>query len=554
MVQSKKVIALIVATLCTRAFGAEAKWWSAGAEGYEVVTDAGAGTAAKMALRTAHMRELLGGPVKTLPLRVVLLQSEGLFSRLRPSATAGGYYQSSADADWIVVQWGRPDSERALSHEMVHAFLEHKGPRRPLWLEEGLAEFYSTAALEGGAWTIGRPIPAHVQILNRSAWLGEREFFEAAPDSALRDEGSRVGRFYAQSWAVVHYLLTTPGVREKTPALFSALSDGIAFARACESVMGQRQGMLLEMARQSVERGRFVTARIRAGAAGADGGPATAMVEEAVNRVLVDAALAAEKPDVAQQFAQAPQQKGLLALAAGDREAAERWFREAVAAGSREAAPYFELAMLLREAKREPAQVEELLRKAIVRNPNHAEAHFLLGLRAAANGDREGAVEYYQTAARILPRQATFWHALALELSRAGRLAEAGHAAVRCRQAARNGAEREMAAALEHLVAGERRPAAAPASKVYVPESWQGLRGDAEASGRLVSFDCMGQPPVAHVVAGNERLALRVAQPDAIRISGTGAARHTFVCGDQDVAVRVEFKRETKELTAIEFR
>jgi hypothetical protein len=139
---------------------------------------------------------------------VVLVASENLFAALRPSATVGGFFQSSANEDWIVVHWGRPDSERALSHELVHAFLEHAGPRRPLWLEEGLAEFYSTAQFDSKGWTIGRAIDPHVRLLNQSPWLGEREFFEARPDSALREEGSRITRFYAQSWAVVHYLLS----------------------------------------------------------------------------------------------------------------------------------------------------------------------------------------------------------------------------------------------------------------------------------------------------------------------------------------------------------
>ncbi|MFN0103399.1 MAG: tetratricopeptide repeat protein [Bryobacteraceae bacterium] len=551
-----------------------------------MITDAGAPTAEKMAHRVEQMRALLGGSTKFLPLRVVLLGSSPLFAALRPSATVGGFYQSSAEEDWIVVQWGRPDSERAMSHEIVHAFMEHSGPRRPLWMEEGLAEFYSTALLEhksattgrgpqptrnsrpnpaatesvlreflSNSWTIGRPIAMHVRALNQRAWLGEREFFEAGPDSVLREEDSRGSRFYAQSWAVVHYLLTTPGVREKTPALFTALSEGVPFARACEAVLGQRQGMLLEAARRAVEEGNFRTASVAAGPIARPAQLPVALTGEESDAILVNLSLAVGHPHLADKMARSPAQRGLLALSRGNRGEAERLLAEAVANGAPGAAPHFELAMLIREEKREPERVAALLRQTVERNPNHAEAHFILGLNAAAAGDNEGAIDYYQKAAQILPRQANFWHALALALERTGRLAEASHAALRCRLAARNPAEREMAAAIERLIREPTVTSAVPKKPaVEVPESWRGLRGDVSAEGELVEFDCAAKPPLAHVATAAERLALRVEKPSSIRITGTDSVRHTFTCGPQKTAVRVEFHRDTNELTAIEFK
>lgn len=558
MVQSKKVITLIAYTLMHAAVtrGAEPGWTLVRGAGYSVATDAGASAGVEMANRAEQLRRLLGGAAGVLPLRIVLAGSESLFSALRPSATVGGFYQSSADEDWIVVRWGRPDSERAMSHEIVHAYMEHSGPRRPLWLEEGLAEFYSTARLTAKGWTIGLPVVSHVQILNQGAWLGEREFFEVRPDSPLREEGARIGRFYAQSWAVVHYLLTTPGVREKAPALFRALGEGIPFAMACEATLGQRQGLLLEATRQAVERRRFATARMAADAQPLTSGPPQTLASSEADAMLFNLSLAVGRPELASRVARTPAQRGLLALSERDQGNAERLFGEAVAQNSPDAAPYFELAMLLRDDKREPERVTALLRSAIERNPNHAEAHFLLGLRAAAAGDDEGAIDYYQNAARILPRQANFWHALALALERTGRLAEAAHAAMRCRLAARNATEREMAAGLDRLVREQPAASVAPRRKPAenVPESWRGLHGDATAVGELVEFDCDVQPPIARVASDGQRLALRVEKPGAIRILGTDSTRHTLACGPQSLAVRVEYLRGSNELTAIEFR
>jgi tetratricopeptide (TPR) repeat protein len=352
---------------------------------------------------------------------------------------------------------------------------------------------------------------------------------------------------------VVHYLLTTPGVREKAPALFAALGDGVPFARACEAVLGTRQGLLLEAARRAVEQKRFLTARIATDGSSQSALRPAPMTEEEADGLLVSLALAAGRPELAAK-ATTPAQRGLVALSQGKHDEARKWLEEAVASGSSDPAAAFELAMLLRDGKKEPERVTALLRQTIERNPNHAEAHFILGLQAAARGDEEGAVDYYQQAARILPRQANFWHALALTLERTGRLAEASHAAMRCRLAARNAAEREMAAAIDRLI---REPAMAALVKkpaVQVPESWKGLQGDASLAGDLVHFDCGAMPPLATVVHGDERLLLRVSQPNAIRVSGTGSIRHTFSCGEQKRAVVVEYRRGSLELTGIEFR
>lgn len=550
MVQSKKVITLIVLTVGFQSLNAETRWTSVAGDSYEVVTDAGAAPASLMAHRIEQMRELLGRSNKILPLRVVMLASAERFSALRPSATVAGFFQSGADRDWIVVQWGREDSERALSHEMVHALLEHSGPRRPLWLEEGLAEFYSTAFRDGKAWTLGRPIEAHVQSLNRRAWLGEREFFEVRPDSPVREEDRRVGQFYAQSWAVVHYLLTSPVVRQKAPALFEAMAAGVPFARACEESLGMRQGLLIENARRAVESGRMPLAQLAAGQSAPAAARPVALTAAEAEAMLVDLAFAAGRPALARQTARTPLQLGLLALSNGDRAEAERQFERAVAAGSADAAPYFELAMLRREDRRDPDGQAALLRQTIERNPNHAEAHFLLGLRGG-----DSAIEHLREAARILPRQATFWHALALAFERDGRLEEAGEAALRCSQAARNAAEREMAEGVARLVRVRERPAAAAKKPaVQVPEAWNGLRGDAELEGVLVEFDCGARPAVLWLESDGRRIPLRVTRPEEIRIGGTGEVKHTFACGAQRAPVRVEYLRATGELTAVTFR
>lgn len=528
------------------------RWLRVAGTGYELISDAGPASATRAAERVERMQSLLGERSRVLPLRVVITTS-GLFRELRPDGSASAFYQSGAEADWVVVQWGAPDSERALAHEMVHASLEHSAARRPLWLEEGLAEFYSTASRDGESWRIGQPINEHVRLLSNNEWIDANTLFGLQHDSPLRDERRRVGPFYAQGWAVVHYLLTAQNLRQKTVGFFEALGEGVPIGTACRERLGMSPEDLMGRARTATLARNFATAAVAGQRSPTARSPIETLTEEQASEQLLLLALAVGRPAVAAKLSMSagPVARGLLALSQGERQNAERLFSEAVDAESSAATPYFELAMLLREERRDPARVDQLLRQALQRQPNLAEAQFLLGLAASARQDHESAIGYFQSAVQILPRHANFWHALSVELHRAGRIPEAHHAAQRCRTAARNQPEREMAAALEGLFAT--KTASVSKVGVHVPESWKGLRGNAFASGAFLYFDCETSPPQFRLTTPEGELRLKVARPGEIKIEGGNRLRHTFTCGEQSGAVHVQYLKETGELTAVEF-
>jgi hypothetical protein len=500
------------------------------------------------ATRIEQMRALFAVASNAMPLRVLLLTNEGLFRSLRPTRTSHGFYQSGAEADWVVVLWNPTTGDRAVSHELVHAFLEHSGPRRPLWLEEGMAEFYSTVEFKPAGWIVGKPIPSHAALLRQRPWLPAEEFFPVGHDSPMHDEASKTGVFYAQSWAVVHTLVTHPQFRDKVPSFLTALGEGVSLERACQEVLGMGPADLLNVVRRAIQSQRFTEASLTPLPVRETAGMA-APVDPA--SVMFPLAIALNKPALAKRWATTPLHQGLIALAEGDKPAARKWLAEAGA----DSTALFELAMLIREENAADPRVDAMLRTVIERNPQHAEAHFLRGLRFAARGDSEEAIDSFQQAARILPRQATFWHALAIQLEKSGRLAEAGHAALRCRMAARDASEREMAAGIARLI---HEPAVVrPRSDkppVHVPESWKGLRGDTVMQGELIEFDCGTQPPTAHIRTSSTVLRLRLLKPNEIRVGGIDGIQHEFACGPQKRKVQVEYTDATRELTAIEFR
>ena len=80
--------------------------------------------------------------------------------------------------------------------------MRHNRPDLPLWLNEGLAELYSSFQLRGKKAAIGRPIDSHIHWLRDHALIPVGELFAIDHSSKDYNEGSRRGVFYAQSWAL----------------------------------------------------------------------------------------------------------------------------------------------------------------------------------------------------------------------------------------------------------------------------------------------------------------------------------------------------------------
>ena len=79
----------------------------------------------------------------------------------------------------------------------------------PTWLNEGLAEYYSGYRLDTGGKgaIVGRPLAHHVLLL-RERYMPLSELIAVDESSPLYNEGSKRSIFYAESWALTHYVMT----------------------------------------------------------------------------------------------------------------------------------------------------------------------------------------------------------------------------------------------------------------------------------------------------------------------------------------------------------
>jgi hypothetical protein len=100
-----------------------------------------------------------------------------------------------------ILAYRSPELKRDLRHEASHALLNCQVQAAPLWLDEGLAEYFEADS------SASYVQPEHVrhlrEALRRNAW---------SPDLSRLQRGSSVEQFsrtdYAESWLWVHLLLS----------------------------------------------------------------------------------------------------------------------------------------------------------------------------------------------------------------------------------------------------------------------------------------------------------------------------------------------------------
>jgi tetratricopeptide (TPR) repeat protein len=129
-----------------------------------------------------------------------------------------GYFQTSSDGNFIAftAAWNA-DPRPMVYHEYLHYFLHANFPPQPLWYDEGLAEFYSTFRSTENEARTGIVIDDHVRFLLGTKLMPLDQLFAVNHDSPEYNEQSKQGLFYAESWALVHYLMR--GKPERAPQL-----------------------------------------------------------------------------------------------------------------------------------------------------------------------------------------------------------------------------------------------------------------------------------------------------------------------------------------------
>jgi hypothetical protein len=160
----------------------------------------------ELAAQRGDLTTRLNLPVSDEPIHVYLFETpkhyQAFIQKHHPEFPERRAFFIENDARLAVyAQWGERIAED-LRHEVAHGYLHASVPNLPLWLDEGLAEFFEVPRGQRG---LNRP---HVGLL-----LSQLERDNWQPDLARLEQLSDVAGMtqldYAESWAWVHWMLET---------------------------------------------------------------------------------------------------------------------------------------------------------------------------------------------------------------------------------------------------------------------------------------------------------------------------------------------------------
>src|SRR5215510_922941 len=146
-----------------------------------------------------------------VPTTVIVFKSDSSFAPFKPGPNVAGYFQSGPDVNYITLTTevrGQQDPFTVIFHEYTHLLINNTFPKAPVWFNEGLAEYYSTFSItDYQKVVLGIPSASHVYRPRHSKKPPLRTLFEVDQKSPHYNERNKQTIFYAQSWALMHYLI-----------------------------------------------------------------------------------------------------------------------------------------------------------------------------------------------------------------------------------------------------------------------------------------------------------------------------------------------------------
>lgn len=538
---------------------AQPRWSRLESGRWELYTDAGEKTGSAVLRQLLEMQNIFATvavplPESAPPIRILLLKNAKDFTPFRHGENNTGIYQSGVDRDHIVLLDAKGDETiRAARHEFVHLVMNHTSAALPLWLEEGLAEYFSTLQRKGDKVVVGRAPASRLETLGTAGWMDPLQQLAARRDSPLFADAVGTSRFYAQSWALAHVLMQAPGARQQIEQFTGLLRNGVEQTAAFQQAFGRTVEQAVRDARRMVESPPSPTSELSLGAIPqvATFQPREATEIEA-SIIRAEALLAGDRLAAAEAlYADAAKRwpddsrvlagLGTLALRKSDHTAARQYLERALAAKNPQATTYFEYAMLIRDVRGPEALVVDNLTRAVQQNPSMAEAWYLLGASMLRQSRPADAIDPLKRAVGILPRQSMFWEALGRAYLDNAEKEPARDAAQRAAQTAHTPEQSAMAQGLTRDI--EAAPANLTPKKppVTTPPGWKETKGDATVSGKLVQLDCESATVQFHIeIKPGQRVILTAAKLNQVILKGNTSQKREFVCGPQKPEPAVE--------------
>lgn len=445
---------------------AKDNWISVRTKNFFLVGNANEKEIRKVALKLEQFREVLTHALPNIrfntpiPTTVVVFKDHRSYAPFKPHANTAGYFQAGPDVNYITLttevpggdfvrrssSGGRDPAYEVIFHEYTHLLVNNSFDNAPLWFNEGIAEYYSSFIISDDQKIIlGRNIGEHVFLLRDNKMLPLKTLFEVNHKSPHYNEAKKQGIFYAQSWALVHYLLIgKAGKREQLGKFLDLINARVGVEDACQQAFGMPlEGMEKEL-KNYVNQSRYneLAGHFDRKLELDTNMPTTPLTEAEAQAYLGDLMLHSYRKDAYSylqkalaldpNLGMAHASLGMAYFREGKVDEARASLERAVALNSQNYLTHYYYAFTLSRttADSEPVaaytpeklrKIREHLQKAIALRPDYTESYNLLAFVSLVSGENlPEAIESLKKALTVTPGRHDFSFTLAQLYARSG--------------------------------------------------------------------------------------------------------------------------------------
>ncbi len=232
---------------------AEDRWLEVRSPHFTVVSNASRGKASRVAREFEQIREAIRRVLPGMsldpgqPIVILAVRDQSDLRQLIPQyweeserAHPAGLFLKGPERHWVALRLnvGGDRPFQTVYHEYLHVLVSLNLPQAPLWVNEGLAEFYANSSFSDGEVVFGLPSEPHVAYLRQHSLLPLSSFLDIDEKSPYYNQSHKVTIFYSQAWALVHLLLTHNWGSEESALdqYLRKLSDGVPSSEAARAL------------------------------------------------------------------------------------------------------------------------------------------------------------------------------------------------------------------------------------------------------------------------------------------------------------------------------
>lgn len=390
-----------------------ARWVEARSAHFVVLSDSSEKEARRIASQFERMHVVFHtlfpapGDDSDPPITVIAVKDRKGMQALEPETylaknqmDLAGFFLRAPDKNYILI---RLDAEQqhaysTVYHEYTHYMLRKTG-WLPLWLNEGLAQFYENTDIDDKTAWLGQANPEELRYLKRNNLLPIATLLTVDGGSPYYHDEEKGSIFYAESWALTHYLIVSDRIQgthhmHEYSELLAQGEDSVSAAQKSFGDLGKLQEGLSDYVMQQKFMYFMMPSQLAAKDAIFEVRPVASVEADAIRadvlaytersgdaRELDEAVLRDDPENVL-----AHETMGYLRFSEGDIAGARKWYEEAVQLDSHSyVAQYYYATMALHGGGgTADKRIETSLRTAIELNSQFAPAYDELAMLFAS--------------------------------------------------------------------------------------------------------------------------------------------------------------------------